>query len=194
MKSKITKPDNYETLSVEEKLKFFEGYEFEDNAETIQKLKDSVSNANSQAAEWKKKHNALLSADEQAKQAREDELQALKDQLQANAEELEQVKKDKEISDFAAQLTALGYESTLAKSFAESFSKGDVKAALSNLATSKKNLEEKIKADLINGTPKPKTGEGKEMTKEEFDKLDYSSLNKLYNENPELYKQLSEAE
>lgn len=183
MKAKIERPEHYETMSLEEKIKYYEKFEYEDNSETIQKLKDSVSNANSQAAEWKKKHNALLSEEEQAKLSRDEELQSLKD-------ELERVKMDKTISDYTAKYTALGYDAALAESTAKAIASGDAVTVIANQATFNKSLEEKIKADLMKDTPSPKTGEGGTITKEQFDKMNYSDKAKLYTENKELYTQL----
>lgn len=184
MKNKITRPDNYDTMSVEEKLKFFESFEYDDNSEAIQKLKDSVSAANSQAAEWKKKHNALLSEEEQAKIARDEENQRLR-------EENEKLVRNASISEYTAKYTSLGYDVELAKSTAEAIANGDVVTVIANQATFNKNLENKIKAELIKDTPKPKTGENGSVTKEQFASMSYPERAKLYSENQELYNQLT---
>lgn len=55
--SKIT---GYAEMSAEDKLKALEAFEYEDNAAELEKQKAAVSKANSEAAEWKRKHNALL--------------------------------------------------------------------------------------------------------------------------------------
>lgn len=78
-----SKIEGYEEMSVEEKLAALENYEYEDNSSEIEKLKAVISKANSEAAEWKKKHNALISEDEQKKQAAEEELQALREQVES---------------------------------------------------------------------------------------------------------------
>ena len=57
--SKIT---GYAEMSAEDKLKALEAFEYEDNAAELEKQKAAVSKANSEAAEWKRKHNALLGA------------------------------------------------------------------------------------------------------------------------------------
>lgn len=67
----------YENMTAEEKLLALESFEFEDKGEENQKLRNSLSKANKEAADWKKKHDALLSDDEQQKQAREEETQQL---------------------------------------------------------------------------------------------------------------------
>ena len=73
--------DGYENMTAEEKLSALESFEFEDKGEENQKLRNSLSKANKEAADWKKKHDALLSDDEQQKQAREEETQQLRDRV-----------------------------------------------------------------------------------------------------------------
>lgn len=51
--SKIT---GYAEMSAEDKLKALEAFEYEDNAAELEKQKAAVSKANSEAAEWKRKH------------------------------------------------------------------------------------------------------------------------------------------
>ena len=188
---KIEKPENYDSMSPEEKIKFFEKFEFDDNSakikvleETVNKLKDSVSNANSQAAEWKKKHNALLSEEEQSKLARDEELEKLRT-------ELKEANEEKARADYTAKYTALGYSADLAASTAKALIAGDVVTVIANQATFNKSLEDKIKADMMKSTPSPKTGGNTEITKEQFDKMDYSERTKLFAENKGLYEQLS---
>ena len=72
--SKIT---GYAEMSAEDKLKALEAFEYEDNAAELEKQKAAVSKANSEAAEWKRKHNALLGEDEKKKQEQELRLQEL---------------------------------------------------------------------------------------------------------------------
>ena len=67
--SKIT---GYAEMSAEDKLKALEAFEYEDNAAELEKQKAAVSKANSEAAEWKRKHNALLGEDEKKKQEQEE--------------------------------------------------------------------------------------------------------------------------
>ena len=189
---KIEKPENYEGMTPEEKLRFFENFEYEDNAEVVKNLKDSVSRASSQAAEWKRKHNALLSEDEQAKFQREEEVRELTEKLDAVNKELDEVKKGKQISDYTAKYTALGYDSTLAESTAKALVKGDVITVLANQATFNEKYAERIKAEMLKDTPKPKTGNSSEkISKETFDNMSYSEKVKLYETDKELYDNLN---
>ena len=49
-----------------------------------------------------------------------------------------------------------------------------------------------IQADALRNAPRPGAGAGeKTVTKEQFDKMGYSERVKLYEEQPELYKELT---
>lgn len=182
MKNKIEKPENYEAMSAEEKLAFFESFEFEDNSETIQKLKDSVSAANSEAADWKKKHNARLSAEEKAKAERDEELEMLR-------AERDELKKSKAISDYTAKLAEIGYEPTLAESMAQALADGDVAKVMDNLTADRKSFKSHVEAELIGRTPKPQTSNGVATTKEEILKIkDPAERQQKIAENIELFR------
>ena len=76
--SKIT---GYAEMSAEDKLKALEAFEYEDNAAELEKQKAAVSKANSEAAEWKRKHNALLGEDEKKKQEQEEKFTNMEKEL-----------------------------------------------------------------------------------------------------------------
>ena len=98
--SKIT---GYAEMSAEDKLKALEAFEYEDNAAELEKQKAAVSKANSEAAEWKRKHNALLGEDEKKKQEQEEKF--------ANMEkELSELREAKRVSEFKAKFIAQGYD------------------------------------------------------------------------------------
>lgn len=101
--SKIT---GYAEMSAEDKLKALEAFEYEDNAAELEKQKAAVSKANSEAAEWKRKHNALLGEDEKKKQEQEEKF--------ANMEkELSELREAKRVSEFKAKFIAQGYDEVL---------------------------------------------------------------------------------
>lgn len=67
--------------------------------------------------------------------------------------------------------------------------------AVAALVTStQKAAEEKAKKDLLGSTPHPEGGSkgAKVVTKEEFDAMDYNARLKVYNESPELFKELND--
>lgn len=119
----------------------------------IERLKNDRSKANSEAAEWKRKHNELLSEDEKKKQAEQEEIANMK-------AEIEQLRKEKTVSEYNAELSGLGFEKELADATAKALSDGDTKTFFKNLGTFKTALEAKIKAELMDNTPKPNGGSG----------------------------------
>lgn len=181
-----TKIEGYEEMTPEEKLAALETYEIEDSSSGLERYKNAVSKANSEAAEWKKKHNALLSEEEQNKLAAEEELNNIR-------EELEALRREKVESDNRARLIALGYDETLAADTAKAIVEGDTDKVFAYQKQHQEALEAKIRADILKDTPRPPAGGagGAEITKEQFDALGYSERVALFNENPELYKELT---
>lgn len=147
--------EGYSEMTAEQKLAALEAFEYEDNASEVERLKNAVSKANSEAADWKKKHNALLSDDEQKKQESAETLKKM-------SEELETLRKEKTIADLTAKYIKLGYENDLAESTAKALAEGNMDTVFKNGETHKQNLEKKIKEELMNKTPKPGGSSGKE--------------------------------
>lgn len=148
--SKIT---GYAEMSAEDKLKALEAFEYEDNAAELEKQKAAVSKANSEAAEWKRKHNALLGEDEKKKQEQEEKF--------ANMEkELSELRKDKTVSEFKAKLIAQGYDEALASDTAQAMADGDTAKVFANQGKFLEDYAKKVKADAMKKTPKPPAGDG----------------------------------
>lgn len=143
--------EGYADMSAEEKLKALEGYEYDDHAAELDAQKRAVTKANSEAAEWKRKHNALLTEEDRRKQEQEEKLSGME-------QELQELREGKRISEFQSQFLAQGYEESLALETAQAMVKGDTATVFAN---QKKFLDEyakKVRADAIKGTPKPKGG------------------------------------
>lgn len=180
----VTKIEGYENMTPEEKLAILEGFEFDDNSAELERYKNAVSKANSEAAEWKKKHNALLTADDKEKQERDEELTSLRN-------EVEELKKEKAISSYKSKFLALGYEESLAEATALALAEGDMDAVFANQKKHNETREKTIKADLLKNTPTPPTGEGGDtMTKDKFLKMSSQERYKFSVEHPEEYKKL----
>lgn len=181
----ISKIEGYAEMSVEDKLKILESFEYEDNASELERLKNANSKANSEAAEWKRKHNALLDEDEKKKQADSEALEQMK-------KELDELRKEKKVSDYKSKYLAQGYDEKLAAETAAALADGDMDKVFANGEKFKSEMEKKIKADILKGTPKPdmNNGDGKFITKEQFEKMEYSDRLKLYNENKALYDEM----
>lgn len=154
-----------------------------DNTE-IERLKAAVSKSNSEAAELKKQLRTKLTEDEVAK---------LKD-----AEEREKLQSDYNalltkvtISENKAKLLAIGYDDKLADETAEAMVNGELEKVFTNQKKHMENLEKKIRADVLKETPKPAPGGagGKGITQEQFDAMGYTERLKVFNEQPEIYKE-----
>lgn len=149
----VTKIKGYEQMSAEDKLKALEAFEYDDGASEIERYKNAATKANSEAAEWKKKHNALLSAEDQKKQESEESIKKME-------QELAELRRDKAISEHKAQFIGLGYEESLATETATAMEDGDLAKVFAN---QKKFLEEhdkNLKAIAMKNTPTPPAGSG----------------------------------
>jgi hypothetical protein len=180
----ISRIEGYESMTTEQKLAALEAFEYEDNASELERLKNTVSKANSEAAEWKRKHNALLDDDEKKRQ--EDA-----EKLEKAMQELEILKTEKAISEFTAQFLAIGYEEKLAKSTAAALHKGDMATMFKNHALFVADRDKVMKAELLKSTPTPPAGDGdKGLTKEDIQKMTLAEKQKFATENPDAYKQI----
>lgn len=148
MKIDTAKIEGYNEMTAEQKLAALESFEYEDNSAELERLKNANSKANSEAAEWKRKHNALLTEEEQKKAEAEENNKKI-------LEELETLRKDKTISDYTAKYIAIGYDKDLASETAKAMADGDMAKVFENGEKHRQALEKKIKEDLINGTHKP---------------------------------------
>lgn len=143
----------YAEMSLEDKLKALEAFEYNDNASEIEKQKAAVSKANSEAAEWKRKHNALLSEDEQKKQKQEEDIAAMQ-------KELDELRRDKTVSQFTAKFIAQGYDEKLAAETAKAMADGNTDKVFANQQTFLEAYAKQVKASAMQGTPKPAAGAG----------------------------------
>lgn len=117
----VSKITGYAEMSAEDKLKALEEYEFDipkDNSDEIKNLKESLSKANSQAAEWKRQFREKQTEQERAEAERAEREKAV-------AEELQSLRRDKAVSGYVAQCLALGYTNDLAKKAAEAMADGN---------------------------------------------------------------------
>ena len=140
--SKIT---GYAEMSAEDKLKALEAFEYEDNVAELEKQKAAVSKANSEAAEWKRKHNALIGGEEKF----------------ANMEkELSELREAKRVSEFKAKFIAQGYDEALAEDTAKAMADGDSAKVFANQQKFLDEYAKQVKADALKKTPKPTPGAG----------------------------------
>lgn len=146
----VTKISGYETMTAEEKLAALEAYEFEAPAsppnDDAAKLKESLSRANSEAAEWKRKYRATL--DEQ-KRIEEETAERNKQR----DEELETLRRERTVSQLESQYLAAGYSKELATASAIAQEKGDTATVLANQLKFIEETKQKLEAEALGKQP-----------------------------------------
>lgn len=183
-----SKIEGYADMSAEDKLKALESFEYDDNLSELERYKNATSKANSEAAEWKRKHNALLSEEEAKKQESAEALEAMKN-------ELEELRKEKTLSKHTASFLSLGYDEKLAQETAEALTNGELDKVFANQKIFLEAHDKQYAASLMGSVGKPPAGaSAPEMTLEKFRKLPASERATYAAEHPEEYKALYEGE
>jgi hypothetical protein len=181
----VSKIEGYAEMSAEEKLKVLESFEYDDGASEIERYKNAASKANSDAAEWKRKHNALLSEDEKAKQEQADYVAQLKKQN-------EELLKERDVAKYKTELLATGYSDELATETANALFNGDVSKVLKNQATFVAEQKKAVIAESVKNTPTPPTNNNSVvvMTKEKLRAMTPAERLEFSQKHPEEYKKI----
>lgn len=145
--------EGYADMTPEQKLAALEGYEYDDHSEELERQKAAVTKANGEAAEWKRKHTALLSEEEKKKQEDADKLASME-------KELAELRKGKVVSDYKAKFVAQGYSEELADETAKALADGDMTKVFANQQKFLTDYAKGVKAEALKGTPKPPAGGG----------------------------------
>ena len=177
----------YAEMSAEDKLKALEALEEADNSAELERMKNAVSKANSEAAAWKKKHNELLGEEERKKQEQADHLAQVE-------KELADLRKEKTVSEYAAKFLGMGYEESMAKETAQAMADGDTEKVFANQVKFNDALKKAAIADKLKSTPRPGVGSdgGTVMTLKKLRTLSDEEYEKFATEHPEEYKALYE--
>ena len=173
MKIDVSKVENYDAMTAEEKVAFYEAYELPDapkdsDAEKT-RLKDALSRANAEAASWKKQFREKQTEQERAEAERKEHEEAVE-------EELKSLRRDKSVSGYLAQCIALGYSQDLALRAAEAMADGDAATLLSCQQDFLEAKTKELEAAALNKQPTlsvgtPPTAKQAEQTAD--DKLRY---------------------
>ena len=148
-----SKINGYAEMTAEQKLAALEAFEYEDGLSEVERLRNAISKANSDAAEWKRKHNALLSDDEKRKAEEEAKNKELEDKYN-------ELLKKTTLADYKAKYLAMGYDEKLAADTAAALVDGNMEKVFANGEKYRAEMEKKIKADVLRDTPKPNTSSG----------------------------------
>lgn len=154
--------------------------EAQDQAKT---LKTRLSEANSEAANFKKQLREKMTADEAAKKDQEEAMETLKKQL-------EDLHHEKELANLTAKFASAGFEH--AEKVASAFMSKDIDSFVDEINSKSEKDKDKYKAELMKGTKRPFTGssEGKKITKEELYKMPLVDRVKFIQEHRDEYDQL----
>ena len=169
MKIDTSKITGYAEMSAEEKLKALEEFEIEvpqDNSNEIEKLKNALSNASSDAKRWKDELRAKQTEQERAEAERAEREKAVE-------EELRGLRRDKTVSGYVANCLALGYDKELALKAAEAMADNDAAAILACQQEFLEKTKKEMEAAALN--KQPKLTSGAPPTAQEADK---DALNK----------------
>ena len=171
MKIDTAKIENYENLSAEDKLKALEEYEFDmptpKETDEVTRLKNALSKANSDAAEWKRQFREKQTEAERAEAERQEREKAVEDELRT-------LRRDKSVSGYAAQYLALGYTKELALKAAEATADGDAATIMSCQQEYIEAKTKELEAAALNKQPTLTTGSpptAKDVEKDELNKL-----------------------
>ena len=154
MKIDTSKIDGYAEMTAEDKLKALEEFEIEtpkDNSDEINKLKASLSKANSDAAEWKRQFREKQSEQERAEAERAEREKAVEDELRT-------LRRDKTVSGYTAQCLALGYDKDLALRAAEAMADNDAATILACQQDFLVAKQKELEANALNKQPSLSVG------------------------------------
>lgn len=156
-------------------------------AAEIEKYKNAVQKANSEAAKYRKEAEANLSNEEKARKEQEQLLNDLTAENKRMARELS-------VSKYATEYLAMGYDSVLAQSTAEAMADGDMATVLGNQKTFSETLVAKAREEVLKGTPVPgKVGTTPSvMTKEAYRKMPAAERFAYAQNHPEEYRAMYE--
>ena len=150
------------------------------------KLKNAQSSASADASKYKKALQERMTEQERAA----NETKELIEQLKA---ENAAMKRNQTLAEHTSGYLGLGFDADLAKRAAEATSDGDFSAMMSAFRDFITAHDKALQADAMRNTPRPGTGAvAPAVTKEQFDKMSYFERLKVWEEQPELYKELVE--
>lgn len=151
------------------------------------KLKSAQSNASADASKYKKALQERMTAQEREAA----ETKELIEQLKAKNAALE---RSQLLAEQETMYVGLGFDSATAKRAAAAFYDRDSNSLAESIRDFITAHDKALAADAVRNTPRPGVSAGEpaaKVTKEQFEKMGYSDRVKLYNEDPELYNNLS---
>lgn len=160
MKIDITKIPGYEAMNAEEKLNALLSYEV-DMAGYVKK--DVFDAKATEAAKLSKQLKERMTDDEAAKEAEATARQELEEKYNA-------LLKESTVAKYKAKYLAMGYEEKLAEDTAAALFAGDMDKVFANTGKHMRDVEGKVKAEVLKGTPIPDAAstKGEVMTRDKI--------------------------
>ena len=180
--------EGYETMSLEDKVKLLEAFEFDDSELTKlrddnKKQKDLITKYTGEISSLKKAQSAGLTEAEKKAKEQEDAFTDLQSKYDA-------LLKSSTISQYQAKYIALGYDEAMALETATALVDGDMDKVFANSEKFKTSLEKQLRAEAVKATPKPdgKGGVSVPKTRDDIMKIkDPTERQKAIAENIELF-------
>ena len=154
MKIDVTKIENYDAMTAEQKLEAILNYDMEvpqTNTEETMRLKEAFNKASSEVAEYKRQLKAKETADETAKREAAEAQQRLQD-------ELNQLRKERTQSTYTAKYMEIGYDAETARSLASTLPDGLGDDFFAKQKSFLDDTIQKTKAQILNNQPQPSSG------------------------------------
>lgn len=189
MRIDVSRIEGYENMTPEQKVVALEEYEI-DLSGYVEKfeydrLKTSLDNATSEAADYKKKWQSTL--DEKEKSALEE--QEKRAEMENRLKELEN---EKTITEYKSALMANGYDEETALDTAQAMMSGDMVKVFANQKKMTDGLKKELKKELMNSFKTPDVGGDPEPEKRDPKKMTLQEKNELAKTDPDAYKAMYE--
>ena len=186
-----TKIEGYADMTLEDKLKALEAYEFDTptpdysgyvDKKTFDKTSSDLAEQKRLLAEQKKMNMARMS-DEERRNAE------IAEKIRLLEEDNARLKRQSVVQEYKAKYLGMGYSEALAAESAEAFADGDYEKVFANQLSHQTAREKEVKAGLYGKMPTPPAGGGSTgMTKEAILKIeDADARMKAIAENLDLF-------
>lgn len=176
-----------EGMSEEEISSSLEKLGIKNNDSELTKMKELISKANSEAANYKKELRAKQTEQEAKEAERNEELEQMRQQLAT-------LEHEKKVAEYSSKFASYGYDSSMATENANALINGDIDTVLANQAKYLETQKGLIKSELMKQTPRPESGNSdgktKTITKKDLFAMSLKDRMQFANEHKNEYEQI----
>lgn len=149
------------------------------------KLRQANTNASADASKWKKQYQEKLTEEEKAKAQQEEAATAMQ-------KELEALRAERNVANDKSQFLSIGFEDALAQEVSEALNAGDKAKLFDGIRRFIESHDKALREQSLRNNPVIRGGVAKPvMSKEEFEKMGYKDRVKLFNEDRDLYNEMT---